>query len=207
MTIHLALVNGRMRESIPEHLTSERLAAFLDRRLTGADRELAVRHFASCAQCREELVELRAMLDSGRNPRTRRWFMVAGAAAAIIAFVLVPRVASDRSVETARVRAESGTRLPNGTQVIEVVSPSDRGVVVRQGLELFWRPVAARATYLVAIQDTSGNEVWRVLSGDTSVVVPDTARLNSGHRYFWSVDARLADGGMAKTGVRSFIVR
>lgn len=190
-----------------DHLSSERVAAFLDHRLTGADRERAVRHFASCAECREELTDSRAVLDSARGPRIRGWVTVGTVAAAIVALVLIPRVAIDRASEPTRVRAESGARLPDGTVAIEVVSPADRSVVWPAGLELTWHPVAARAMYSVTVQDTSGTEVWSALSGDTSVAIPDSARLSSGRRYFWSVDARLDDGRTAKTGVRSFIIR
>jgi hypothetical protein len=209
MTIHLALVNGRMRDEISsDHVSSEHLAAFLDGRLTGSERERAVRHFASCGECRQELTELRDLLALPFEARSRRWIAVAGAAAAILAFVVVTQMVSDGSLGgSGRVRTEDGVRLPDGTQAIAVVSPNDRVAVSPTALSLSWRPAAAVAMYVVTILDSTGTQVWSHSSADTSVIVPISARLRPGRLYFWSVDARLADGTTAKTGPRTFTVR
>lgn len=209
MTIHLALVNGRMRGEISsDHVSSEHLAAFLDGRLTGSERERAVRHFAGCGECRQELTELREVLAAPRGAISRRWIVVGGAVAAIMAFVLVPRVVrDDSSGESARIRAEDGRRLPDGTPGIGVVTPDDKARVSPTGLTLAWRPAAGVAMYVVTILDSTGAQVWSHSSADTSVMIPISARLRPGSRYFWSVDARLADGTTAKTGARTFTVR
>jgi anti-sigma factor RsiW len=209
MTIHLALVDGRMRdETSTSHLSSDHLAAFLDGRLTGAERERAVRHFAGCGECRSELTELRDVLASAR-PRSRGWFVAAVAAAGLLAVVTIPQLTSNatRGSSAERVRAEEGTRLPAGPGVIDVVSPADQALVSADGVQMSWRSVGVGATYTVTVQDSSSNEVWR-RSGllDTSVTVPDSVRMRAG-LYFWSVDARLADGSSAKTGARTFIIR
>ena len=208
MIIHLALVDGRMRGEISsDHLSADHLAAFLDGRLTGSDRERAVRHFASCGACREELTELRDMLPAARPASTRRW--IAAAAAAILAVVMIPRFVGDRAGEqNPRVRTEQEIRLPDGTNAIMVVSPPEESTLPPMRVELLWRPAGVGATYTVAVLDSSGTEVWKRTSlADTSISVPETIRLNPGSRYFWSVDARLADGTTAKSGAHTFIVR
>lgn len=208
MTIHLALVDGRMRGEISsEHLSADHLAAFLDGRLTGSDRERAVRHFAACDECREELTELRDVLPARRRVGAWRW--ITAAAAAILAVVTIPRFVGDRAVEgNTRVRTEQGVRLPDGTSAISVVAPADLATVPPTGLQLSWRSAGVGATYAVTVLDSSGSEVWKRTSlADTSITVPETTRLNPGSRYFWSVDARLADGTTAKTGAHTFIVR
>jgi hypothetical protein len=209
MTIHLALVNGRMRGEISsDHVSSDHLAAFLDGRLTGAERERAVRHFAGCNECRQELTELRVVLGSVRRPGSRRWVVVATATAAILTFMMLPRGGDDTPEgKGARVRAESGLRLPD-EPAIAVVSPADQSTVRQSGVALVWRSAGVGATYSLTVQDSSGGEVWRRVNlVDTSITVPDSVRLRPGHLYFWSVDARLGDGGTAKTGARTFIVR
>lgn len=208
MAIHLALVNGRMRdETNSGHLASELFAAFLDGRLTGADRERAVRHFAQCAECRLELTELRGMLDA-RARKPRRWIASAVGIAAILAFAMIPRVMSDGGEGAARVRAENSARLTDAAPSIAVVTPEDGATVQAARLRLSWRSAGTGAAYTVTVQDSSGTEVWaRTSWSDTTVSLPDDVRLRSGSQYFWSVDARRADGNTAKTGVRTFTVR
>jgi hypothetical protein len=61
--------------------------------------------------------------------------------------------------------------------------------------------------YDVTIQDAEGSVAWSATVADTTVAVPATAALVAGHSYFWSVDARLADGHAVRSEVRSFSVR
>jgi hypothetical protein len=211
MAIQLALVNGRMRmrdDTTPVHLTSERVAALLEGRLTGVNRERAVSHLAGCDECRQELTELRSVLDTAHQMRSRRWMAAIAAVAAMLAFAILPRLTADRTSDgSAGVTRTEDARFPDGTQVIGVVGPSDRALVSPTRVELTWHQTGAGARYLVSVLDTSGATVWTVSVSDTSVLVPDSARLMTGNRYFWSVDARLANGRTAKTGVFSFTVR
>lgn len=208
MTILLAVVEGRMRdEPISVHLTSDRVAAFLDGGLDGAERASAVRHFAECAECRRELAELRGVLDSAHRPRSRGWVAAAAGVAAILAFTLLPRLSSNDNPEAGLTRAVENQRAIGGSSVIGFRSPGDSAIVAASGLELVWETAGQGATYLVTVLDSLGSIAWSRTLTDTSVAVPDSARLTTGSRYFWSVDARLADGRTAKTGVRHFTVR
>jgi hypothetical protein len=208
MIIHLALVNGRMRGEISsDHVSSEHLAAFLDGRLTGAERDRAVRHFASCGECRAELTALRDVIDSPGATPVRRRIVAVAAAAAILAIIAIPRIASDpANGGHTNVRAAEGAGVAEA--VIAVVSPADQATVAPSGVKLSWRAAGPAATYSITVQDSAGGEVWKRSSlPDTSITIPDSIRLRPGSLYFWSVDARLADGSTAKTGARAFIVR
>jgi hypothetical protein len=211
MPIQFALVNGRMRmrdDSTSVHLTTERFAAFLEGRLTGADRERAVSHLAGCDQCRQELTELRTVLDTAHPPRSRRWIAATTAVAAILAFAMLPRFFPVHSSdESPGITRTEDARFPDGTQAIGIAGPSDRALVGPTRVELTWHHAGTGARYLVSVLDTSGTTVWTASVSDTSVMVPDSARLIAGRRYFWSVDARLANGRSAKTRVFSFEVR
>lgn len=195
-------------ETSSVHLTSDRVAAFLDSRLTGAERDAAVRHLAECAQCRAEVTELRAVLDTSRERRPHRWIAAATGLAAILAFAMLPRLVSNDTGNTVSglTRAEEGVRTAEGVPGVTIHSPADSANVARDGLTLAWSSVGAGAVYDVTVQDSAGGTVWRARVSDTSVVLPDSARLTAGSRYFWSVDARLADGRTTKTTFR-FTIR
>lgn len=195
-------------DNTPVHLTSEQVAAFLESRLTGADRGRTISHLASCDECRQELTELRAVLDTAHQRPSRGRFAATAAVAAILAFVILPRLFSDRAYDgnTGVTRADD-SRFPDGTQVIGVVGPPDRASVSRANVKLTWHQAGAGASYLVSVLDTSGTTVWTVSVSDTSVLVAESASFMIGSRYFWSVDARLANGRTAKTRVFSFLVR
>jgi hypothetical protein len=130
------------------------------------------------------------------------------AAAAIAAFVLLPRLVGDSANEIGRVRSDQDIRLPSGTLAIAIVAPAEKATLGQAEVKLTWHAAAGGATYTVTVQDSAGTEVWKRASLlDTSVTVPDSARLQPGQFYFWSVDARLADGTTANSGVRTFTVR
>lgn len=123
----LVMTDHVMRnKTTPVHVASDRVAAFLDGRLTGADRDETVTHFAECAECRSELAELRAMLVTSRAARRRTWIGGAAALAAALAFTIVPRLARDGAT-----RGEGPTtdivRATGADAQISIVSPPDKG--------------------------------------------------------------------------------
>jgi len=210
MTTLLAVVEGRMRdETSSVHLTSDRVAAFLDSRLTGTERDVAIRHLAQCAECRAELTALRGVLDTARERRPHRWIAAATAVAAILAFAMLPRLAANNAGKPTPglTRAEGGVRTADGVPGIALYSPADSATVSRKGLTLVWQLVGAGAIYDVNVLDSAGGTVWHAIVSDTSVELPNGARLTSGSRYFWSVNARLADGRSSKTLPNRFKVR
>jgi putative zinc finger protein len=187
------------------HVTSDRLAAFLDGRLARADRDRAVRHFAECEECRRELAELRTILATVPVSRRRNWIAVTAGLAAVLAFAMVVR-------QRVSTPGDFGPPPPDAVRAgevlpeIDVVAPVASEPVARSEMRLVWHSVGAGAQYSVVVQDTAGTEIWKATTADTSVV-PDIARLEPGHRYFWNVDARLADGRTAGTRANRFRVR
>ena len=82
-----------------EHPTEELLAAFVDDRLDSATRKPVTEHLASCGECREIVLMTTAFQESERkvvhgNFGGRRWMaaMTGLAAAAVIAFIVTPRL-------------------------------------------------------------------------------------------------------------------
>jgi hypothetical protein len=190
------------------HLTTGQVAAILDERLRGADREPAFAHLAACAECRREMAELhRALHDRERKRRSvRPWVILASGLAAALVLLAIPagvhRVRSSGPVAT----RDGASEPVDAASPIVVVVPRD-GASVGPTPSLIWRGSGPGASFLVTVQDTSGTVVWSAASTDTAFTVPISAGLSSGHRYFWSVDARLSSGVSTSAGVREFTVR
>ena len=194
-------------ETSSVHLTSDRVAAFLDGSLSGVDRERAVRHLAECADCRSEVTELRTVLDSARNVRPRRWIAAAAGVAAILAFAVVPRlIRDDLTTQGAGVPTDV-VRAADGDAPLSILSPTDSASLPRAGLTLMWQSVGTGVEYSVVVLDTAGASIWSTRLTDTTATLPDTARLYPGLSYYWKVDARLADGRSAKTGANQFTIQ
>ena len=192
-----------------EHLTSGQVAAILDERLNGSDREPALAHLAECAECRHEMAEMhRALHDRTRERRgAKPWLIVASGLAAALVLLLVP-AGLERArwlpVVAAPTRAAGGVPV-DVARPIGVVSPAE-GAVVTGAATLTWRSAGSGASYIVTVQDTTGAVAWSSSFADTSISIPASAGLISGRQYFWSVDARLSDGASTTTGVRAFTV-
>ena len=207
MTTLLALVDGRMRDDVSgAHLASDRVAALLDGRLTGADRADAVRHLADCPECRREFSALRDVVDTARPARTARWLTAAAGVAAVFLLMVLPfaRQSDSGDPGTGAMRANEPA-VPGAT--MSVVEPADGAIVARQALRLAWKSAGPGATYSVIVQDSAGAPVWSAEPSDTSVTIPDSVTLARSARYLWSVDARLADGRSDRTQVHRFIVK
>jgi len=194
------------------HLTSGEAAAMLDERVEGAERSRLVAHLANCADCRHELAQLRGDLEeSGLLRRSRRWPIVAAAcAAAVVVAAIVPvtRLARNSNGSQVEVMRSAGAIAPTDAATsIDALSPADSAIVTRSSVLLAWRPSGAAASYAVTVQDTAGAVMWSKPLADTVVSVPSDVPLVSGHRYFWSVEARRADGVSSRTELRSFTVR
>jgi hypothetical protein len=193
-----------------DHLTTSQVAAMLDRRLRPEERSEAIAHLSSCLECRHELAEMEhalTALGSKRRPK-RRWSMVvAGIAAAVVVaalpVLLLPRRASAPAPFVA-TRAGSVSAV-DAIAPIEVIVPAE-GAEVTPKRELVWHARGAGAAYLVTVQDTSGDVLWSSSLVDTSTTIPSSMRLASGQRYFWSVEARLADGVSTATSAHVFRV-
>ena len=199
-----------LRQRDDDHLTSGQLAAMIDRRLRGAEHKAAVAHLSACIDCRHELAETQRALEEvgvGRRPMRRWSIAVAGLAAALVLAVVPIKLLSTRHgpADSAGATRASGAVPVDAVNPIAAVAPTE-GAAISTDRKLVWRSAGPSASYLVTVQDTSGTVVWFSPLTDTAAVIPSTVPLLVGHRYFWSVDARLADGGSTKMDARAFTV-
>jgi hypothetical protein len=187
-----------------EHLDSDVIAAFAERRLPEADRALAEVHLAECTDCRADLAEVAALV-SGR--RTRRWRIVApvAAAAAVLAIVLVNRAPAPSSGQLAMRPGD--TSGPEGLNSLQPIEPAPGSEPSRAALRFTWRADGVGALYDLTLADSTGLALWRTRITDTTLVLPDSVRLTPDSRYHWWVDVLLGDGRVATTGVRDFVLR
>jgi hypothetical protein len=196
------------------HVSAERLASYLDGRLTTAERDLALVHFDRCAACRREMAEGRRVLALAsalrpdlvrRAPRRLVTVVMTAMAAAVMFAVALPMV-RDRSPQQGAIRAPDRLAAeivpPLGT-----VSPGESSTFSPQRDALVWHSASADAEYRLTILDADGGRIWTRSTTDTSVMLPADVRLTPGSGYFWSVDALLADGRSTTTRVRHFTVK
>ncbi|HUQ84434.1 MAG TPA: zf-HC2 domain-containing protein [Gemmatimonadaceae bacterium] len=195
-----------MSETHEPHLTDDVLAAYLDRSLPPTEAHAAETHLAGCLPCRDELVALSALVH--REPAARRWrrFAVpAGAlAAAAVAFMMfAPWRTTPAPGTLPPDRMRESTRVGSGIGLVSVVVPAEDDTVAATNVTFVWRPFGPNGTYLLRLADESAVR-WTIDTGDTTVVLPDSVRLDRGRSYQWWVDAITSDGRSVSTGIRRF---
>lgn len=189
------------------HLSEATIASYVDDALDARARADADGHLATCAACRGELsgvADLVADLPSAR--RGRGWHTLARtlagalAAAAVVGIIFMsPARAPERSAAPERTTRPAAASL----QIVEPRTTAGAVDMLRDG-RIVWRPVEQQATYRVVVTDTTGATRWSVDTPDTTVVVPPSARLAAGARYYLYVDALRADGWSLQSGPRMF---
>jgi anti-sigma factor RsiW len=174
------------------HLSPEAVAGYLDEDLPGEEQRQVELHLASCAECRDELAELRR-LQLGRR---RQWVMVlvaATAAAAVLLAIVLPRQAETPS----DIRAG-----PTTEPTLAIVSPVPSAEIAPGPIAFTWRSAGLGASYTLTLQEADGRVAWTSRVADTVAVLPDSVALSPGLTWFWFVDALLPDGRSLSTGVR-----
>jgi anti-sigma factor RsiW len=188
-----------------EHLTEALVAAWLDGELGGDERARVAAHLADCDICREEIVSVRRLLGhdlveespAGRR-RPVRYLAAVAAAAAAVWFLLVPTMQGPDS----RLRSGPGSEA-GAVAAIRILGPV--GDAVRADEASFtWRRAGRDAQYTLTLTDAAGAVLWRVSTPDTAVVLPDDVPLEAARDYYWTVDALLADGETATSGLQGF---
>ena len=195
-----------MSDSNDPHLNDDVLAAYLDRALPVSARRAAVAHLTDCVACRDELVA-RCELLAARGG-ARRWVRVgapaAALAAAAIAFMML---GTWRTVPgpgtTTGDRMRESTLVSPSRDGVAIVSPAEGDTVSGDRLPFVWRAFGSGGSYLLRLSDESTVR-WTIDTADTSVVLPDSVRLEPGRTYHWWVDALTTDGRAVTTGVRRF---
>lgn len=183
------------------HPCGERVAAYVERKLTAEERTELEAHLAECAECRREVAEVALFLRRGGS-RRRGWLAPSIAAAAAAALLVVLLWPDGVGEQRGGVLREPGA--PEGLPPIAAVSPGPGTAVPPGSLVFTWRSVDSDAFYRLTAATAEGEVVWRVETGDTTAVPPAGTRWERGETYYWFVDALLPDGHEATTGVRRF---
>lgn len=180
------------------------VAAYLEGEISGAERERAEAHFAVCAACRGELVEVRRLADSA--PRIRRPAPAVGIAAAAVILL-----AAGLATLSGRLATPDGPVVrasdPVAVAALHAVAPAPGASLPASELRFVWNAAPAGSTYRVVVLDASGSPLWAGETADTTAVVPSEIVLEPGATYFWFVDALSADGSSLTTGARQFSIR
>lgn len=182
-----------------EHLEPQLVAAYVDRALARPEREAAEAHLAACPDCQDEVL---AVVEIVRARTRRRRLMLAlpvAAAAALLFAFLPPRMPEPPPAGPGQHRDVSVTA---GTAP-ELIGP--RGDVT-QIPTLRWRGFSGADRYEVTLFDDGGRVRWRIETGDTAAVIPDSVVIDAGAAYFWQVRARTDVGRWVSSPLADFRV-
>lgn len=185
-----------------EHLDSDLVAAYAERRLDPAERAAAEAHLAGCAECRADLADVTDVVSAARQRRVLVRAAPLLAAAAVLTVVVVTRPATvPVEVQALRPGNDADRDRLNSLQAL---LPAPGAAVPRPGLRFAWQSDGPDAIYEITVADSSGLALWRARTPDTSIALPDSVRLAPGGTFHWWVDVLLSDGRVASTGVRDF---
>ena len=187
------------------HVVPEELAAYLEAALSAKDQARIEEHLAACDECREEAVESFRTLRSGRRALPRRWLGMTLSAAAVLALVVGgTAIVQLTRTDTLRFRSDPSGLGPEQVANIQIVRPADGSTVSRDSVVFAWRVESVGTFYRFTLMDEAGDVLWRTSTSDTVVTPGSEVSLRPGVEYYWIVDALLAGGRTATTGVRSF---
>jgi hypothetical protein len=189
-----------------QHLDSDVLAAWAERRLPADLRSTVASHLAECPACRSELTAA-ALLIQGDRRRRRRLIAVPALAAAVLLLV----VASDpfgtrRHQAEDRILRAGDQSKQEGTLQLGAIAPVEGATVSRESLRFIWQGDGADALFRFTLAGPTGEQLWQTTTRDTTIALPDTVTLEPGERYLWWVDVLLTDARTATTGPREFTV-
>ena len=181
-----------------EHMSADRISAYLGGGLSESDRNAFERHLLVCADCRQDLAEASELVGAKRS----RWLTVGAplAAAAILAVVVMP-ITTWNEGPTLR-----GPQL-EGVAEFAVVTPSDDAVVNPDSLVFQWRSVGVDAHFQFTLTDANGDVVYTGGTPDTALTLPRSVGLTPGAIYFWYVDALLPGARSTTSGVQEFVIQ
>lgn len=173
-----------VREWAPDsHPTDEEMAAYLGHELDGeALREVEL-HLAGCIACRQEFLDATEILKPA--PRLSWRVLAPVAAAAAVALLIFPWPRGEDAITTQPLHRDS--------PALESAAP---GLVTPVGTtsevsELIWTRVGGADQYRMTLFDSEGSVMWREMTADSSVAVPDSITFRPNHSYLWRVEARV----------------
>lgn len=184
------------------HLSEAVIAAYLDGGLDAEEAHQVRLHLDACDECRAEIVDVQATLEHlSRRSRRRIPTLVAAAVAGLL-LIGGPIILSSDQEPT--LRGPDGAATLTNELIITTISPGAGEVVPFGELRLSWRSTNSGALYVVTLTDEGGDPLWTTETRDTLVSVPASVVLEPGGTVLWYVDALLADGRSATSGVQGF---
>jgi anti-sigma factor RsiW len=177
-----------------DHVTDGEIAGYLDRSLSGPQRERVEDHMAVCPDCRQHLVETKELLEQVRRPRK---LLIGGALAAAAAVVFVIARPDPAAIHQRDLTRGDGATVP-------LLAYGPMGPVNRNGLHFVWSTAPGAESYRLSVTRANGAAVWSSSGTDTVATLPDSVTLRSSERYFWVADALLGDGTTRSTKLREF---
>jgi hypothetical protein len=206
MELMLAALRGRQsRKMSNNEIPADKLAAFLDGRLSEEERARIEAVLADDPAARAEFIAtFRLVAEVDRPVEASRtswkpWVMFAGvAAAATIALAIIP----DARNPEAPVSAERIAPNDAGDGIV-LLAPSE-GRAVRSSDVTFRWSAPDSATFRITVADETGQTLWTALTPGTDIVLPDSVVLLPGRRHFWYIDAVYQDGSSVTSGPRAF---
>ena len=204
---HTAVDEGPMLHQ-PEHalhLSADQLAAHLERRLYGSEREAVVAHLVQCADCRCEYVAAGEVVGAAR----RNWIgLRAGiglAAAAVVIATVIPRAVPRPEATVTRDVSTQRVAAPDVSVPIRLAAPADGERLTGVDVRLSWHAHGNDVLYRVIVQTDVGGVVWKSETRDTTSTLPPSVQLTGGATYYWIVYALNADGLSARSPTNAFI--
>jgi hypothetical protein len=174
-------------------VSSERLFALAEGKLSETDALAAADHVMACGHCRNEFALVRALLkarpDAQRNVRGR--LALAASVVLVVATAAVWEVVRERNASMERGGAES----------VQLVRADLRAGAP---VTLLWRGVPGATRFVVELMDSVGRTLHQETTRDTLLVLPETVRLASGQTHRWWVRAILADGREVRSSIDTF---
>lgn len=189
---------------MPDHLDSDLVAAYAERRLDIEERTRVEAHAAECAECRRVLTQVSVELAGLR--RRRRLRLVVPAAAAATVAVLLLGVGRNRLPDPGEDSVRPAANAADESLSLPVHQPAPGSAVPRTALRFIWGADGRDALYDLTLADSSGLVVWSSRTADTVLALPDSIVMVPGARYYWWTDALRADGRIASTGSHEFVL-
>ena len=205
----LRLIMSEISAPLDEHLSSDDVAAYVESRVSDAERRRIDSHLSACDLCRAEIIEVRSMIRSVPPARMApRTLGVIGAVAAGLVLIAIPWRDLRRSATGGADVATERAVLPDaGRDSVVIVAPVPNASVVSEPLTFVWLRGVNDAQFRVTLLNTRGDIRWVTTTRDSAVVVPDSAIRYAGESYVFYVDALRADGTSARSSPRTFTVR
>ena len=197
------MTDPRFGDPLPDHPSSELMAAYLSGTLADSDRPAVEAHLAECRACRQQVISARRVLAKQRARRPLLW-AVPAAAAAILALVIFSPEIHLRSPGNEVLRGDRESPNPDAAATLLVISPVSGDTINRAGVVFAWHSHPGQPLFRLTLSDGSGRELWSAETRDTTLTLPAGVSLDRGRTYFWYVDAAGADGRSLTTRTQRF---